>query len=151
MLVECRSPRHELEAEPIVDHREAARRQRDPFAEHATDMLADSGRTMRQARALGDLRDGVVQVTGLERLDHAVCEDDPLALAPRDPEVLYYSAMVYMESNEQKKALQKLEQAVAAGYPAAAVRDTPNFSGLEKDPRFRALISTAENKKERSL
>src|SRR3984957_12960789 len=67
-------------------------------------------------------------------------------LAPRDPEVLYYAAMVYIQAGDQKKSLEKLERAVAAGYPAATVRDTPNFSVLQNDPRFRALISQ-ENKK----
>jgi serine/threonine protein kinase/tetratricopeptide (TPR) repeat protein len=70
-------------------------------------------------------------------------------LAPRDPEVLYYAAMVYVQAGDQKKTLDKLERAVAAGYPAAGVRDTPNFSVLENDPRFRALISQ-ENKKGKS-
>ena len=70
-------------------------------------------------------------------------------LAPRDPEVLYYAAMVYVQAGDQKKSLDKLERAVAAGYPAANVRDTPNFSVLENDPRFRALISQ-ENKKGKS-
>ena len=67
-------------------------------------------------------------------------------LAPRDPEVLYYAAMVYVQAGDQKKSLDRLERAVAAGYPATTVRDTPNFSVLENDPRFRALISQ-ENKK----
>jgi Flp pilus assembly protein TadD len=71
---------------------------------------------------------------------------DAEKLAPRDPEVLYYAAMVYVQAGDQKKSLDKLERAVAAGYPAAGVRDTPNFSVLENDPRFRALISQ-ENKK----
>jgi serine/threonine-protein kinase len=67
-------------------------------------------------------------------------------LAPRDPEVLFLAAMVYVQAGDQKKSLDKLERAVAAGYPAATVRDTPNFSVLQNDPRFRALI-LQENKK----
>ena len=70
-------------------------------------------------------------------------------LAPRDPEVLYYAAMVYIQAGDHKKSLDKLERAVAAGYSAAGVRDTPNFSVLQNDPRFRALISQ-ENKKGKS-
>ncbi len=62
-------------------------------------------------------------------------------VAPRDPEVLYYAAIVYVQAGDQKTAVDKLEKAVAAGYPVGVVRDTPNFSVLEKDPRFRALIS----------
>jgi serine/threonine-protein kinase len=65
-------------------------------------------------------------------------------LAPRDPEVLYYSAIVYVQAGDQEKSLEKLEHAVAAGYPAAGVRDTPNFEVLGNDPRFKALISSAK-------
>src|SRR6202045_3986835 len=67
-------------------------------------------------------------------------------LAPRDPEVLFLAAMVYVQAGDQKKSLDKLERAVAAGYPAATVRDTPNFSVLQNDPRFRALISQEHKK-----
>jgi serine/threonine protein kinase/tetratricopeptide (TPR) repeat protein len=67
-------------------------------------------------------------------------------LAPGDPEVLYYAAMVYVQAGDQKKSLEKLERAVAAGYPAAGVRDTPNFSVLGNDPRFRALIAQEHKK-----
>ena len=67
-------------------------------------------------------------------------------LAPGDPEVLYYAAMVYVQAGDQKKSLEKLERAVAAGYPAAGVRDTPNFLVLGNDPRFRALIAQAHKK-----
>jgi hypothetical protein len=76
--------------------------------------------------------------------------DEAEKLAPRDPEVLYYAAMVYVQTGDEKKSLERLERAVAAGYPAAGVRDTPNFAVLEKDPRFRALISSRENKKGKS-
>jgi tetratricopeptide (TPR) repeat protein len=67
-------------------------------------------------------------------------------LAPGDPEVLYYAAMVYVQAGDQKKSLEKLERAVAAGYPAAGVRDTPNFLVLGNDPRFRALIAQEHKK-----
>jgi serine/threonine protein kinase/tetratricopeptide (TPR) repeat protein len=67
-------------------------------------------------------------------------------LAARDPEVLYYAAMVYVQAGDQNKSLDKLESAVAAGYPRAGVRDTPNFSVLQNDPRFRALISQEHRK-----
>jgi tetratricopeptide (TPR) repeat protein/predicted Ser/Thr protein kinase len=65
-------------------------------------------------------------------------------LAPSDPEVLYYAAMVYVQAGEKNKAVEELERSVAAGYPPATVRDTPNFSVLEDDPRFQALIASAK-------
>jgi tetratricopeptide (TPR) repeat protein/predicted Ser/Thr protein kinase len=65
-------------------------------------------------------------------------------LAPRDPEVLYYAALVYMQAGDRKKTMDKLEQAVAAGCPVTGVRDTPNFSLLGNDARFRVLITSAK-------
>jgi hypothetical protein len=49
-----------------------------------------------------------------------------------------------VQAGDQEKSLEKLEHAVAAGYPAAGVRDTPNFEVLGNDPRFKALISSAK-------
>jgi serine/threonine protein kinase/tetratricopeptide (TPR) repeat protein len=67
-------------------------------------------------------------------------------LAPKDPEVLYYAAMVFIQAGDQKKSMELLERAVAAGYPAAGIRDTPNFAVLENDSRFRALVAIGEKK-----
>jgi tetratricopeptide (TPR) repeat protein/predicted Ser/Thr protein kinase len=67
-------------------------------------------------------------------------------LAPKDPEVLYYAAMVFVQAGDQKKSMELLERAVAAGYPAAGIRDTPNFAVMENQPRFRALIANGEKK-----
>jgi tetratricopeptide (TPR) repeat protein/predicted Ser/Thr protein kinase len=71
---------------------------------------------------------------------------EALQLMPRDPEVLYYAGLVYAQSGETQKAIGSLQQAVAAGYSAAGIRDTPNFGTLQHDPRFRALISIKEDK-----
>jgi serine/threonine-protein kinase len=68
-------------------------------------------------------------------------------LAPHDPEVLYYAAIVEVQGGERKKALDKLELAIAAGYSQAAVKDTPNFSVLQDDPRFRALMGSHTGEK----
>jgi Flp pilus assembly protein TadD len=72
---------------------------------------------------------------------------EALRLAPRDPEVLYYAGLVYAQLGEDKKAFEALHHAVAAGYPASAIRDTPNFDRLQKDPGFKAVMSAAESKK----
>jgi tetratricopeptide (TPR) repeat protein/predicted Ser/Thr protein kinase len=61
-------------------------------------------------------------------------------LAPRDPEVLYYAGLVAMQSGDRNKSLEKLERAVASGYPPEGIRDTPNFSVLAEDPRFKTLV-----------
>jgi serine/threonine protein kinase/tetratricopeptide (TPR) repeat protein len=67
-------------------------------------------------------------------------------LAPKDPEILYYAAMVSVQAGDQKKSVELLEQAVAAGYPVAGIRDTPNFAVLENNPRFRALSPNLNQK-----
>jgi eukaryotic-like serine/threonine-protein kinase len=72
-------------------------------------------------------------------------------LAPRDPEVLYYSAIVSVQAGDQKQSLEKLERAVAAGYPAGVVRDTPNFLVLENDLRFKTLIAAQKDEKGKIL
>ena len=72
--------------------------------------------------------------------------DEALRLAPRDPEVLYYAGLVYVQSGEKENAIEALERAVAAGYPAASMLDTPNFASLRNDPRFEALVSRAKSK-----
>jgi tetratricopeptide (TPR) repeat protein len=65
-----------------------------------------------------------------------------LRLMPRDPEVLYYLGLVCAQLGEKEKAIEALQHSVAAGYSVAAIRDTPNFSVLESDSRYRALTST---------
>ncbi len=71
---------------------------------------------------------------------------EALRLAPQDPEVLYYAGFVYAQLGEKKKAIEALGRAVTAGYPAASIRDTPNFGSLENDPQFEALISRKKTK-----
>src|SRR5580692_561724 len=48
LLFECRPPRHQLEAESVVDHGEAARRKRHALAIDAGDMLTVGGGAMRE-------------------------------------------------------------------------------------------------------
>ena len=56
LLLQRRSPRHELEAETVIDHGEPARRERDALAIDAGDVLAFGGRAMREARLSGEFR-----------------------------------------------------------------------------------------------
>ena len=46
LLFQCWSPRHELKAEPIIDHRKAARTQREMLAVDTGDMFALNQRTV---------------------------------------------------------------------------------------------------------
>lgn len=68
-----------------------------------------------------------------------------LQLAPQDPEVLYYAALVYAQAGAKEKAIEALKRAVAAGFSAASIRDTPNFAVLQSDPRFLALVSQVKS------
>jgi tetratricopeptide (TPR) repeat protein len=71
---------------------------------------------------------------------------EALRFKPRDPEVLYYAGLVYAQFGEKENAIGALQRSVAEGYSAADIRNTPNFSVLQNDPRYRALISTEESK-----
>ncbi len=63
-----------------------------------------------------------------------------LKLAPSDGEALYRAAIVYNHFNQSDQALSYLGKAVQAGYSRSIIWDTPDFSQLRKDPRFRAAV-----------
>jgi tetratricopeptide (TPR) repeat protein/TolB-like protein len=62
--------------------------------------------------------------------------------APTDPELMFNAALVYIQVGDHARALDWLAKAVAAGYPAAGLRDTPNFSSLQTDARFQKILQT---------
>jgi len=68
--------------------------------------------------------------------------DQAFRPAPRDPELMFNAALVYTQFGEQDEALKWLGKAVAAGYPVADLRDTPNFSRLQSDARFQKILQT---------
>jgi len=49
LLFQCRAPRHELEAEPIIDHRETSGTQCDALTVDSGDVLALCRRVIAQA------------------------------------------------------------------------------------------------------
>ena len=73
------------------------------------------------------------QSKAIQEIDHA------LALSPADGEVRLRAAIVYNQLGDAERCLASLEKAVAAGYSAQAIRDTPDFDHLRSDPRFRKL------------
>jgi tetratricopeptide (TPR) repeat protein len=64
-----------------------------------------------------------------------------LSISPSDPDLLFSAALVYNQFAEKERSLDFLEKAVAAGYSAATLRDTPNLDNLSSDPRFQKLLA----------
>ncbi len=69
-----------------------------------------------------------------------------LAVAPAAPEVRFRAALVYTQLGDIAAALDWLDKALAAGYPAMKVRDTPNFDTLKSNPRFQELLREKSSK-----
>jgi hypothetical protein len=63
-----------------------------------------------------------------------------LELAPSDADVRFRAALVHNHFGETEDTVSFLEKAVAAGYPATAIRDTPDFDGLRGNPRVQTLL-----------
>lgn len=62
-------------------------------------------------------------------------------LAPSDADVHFRAALVYNHFDQVERTVASLEKAVAAGFPAAAIRDTPDFDHLRDNPRIQALLT----------
>jgi len=69
-----------------------------------------------------------------------------LVIAPNDADVQFRAALVYNHFGETDRTLSFLEKAVSLGYPAAAIRDTPDFDPLRENSRFRALTAKPSQK-----
>jgi eukaryotic-like serine/threonine-protein kinase len=63
-----------------------------------------------------------------------------LELASADADVRFRAALVYVHVGDTEKTVSSLEEAVADGYPASAIRDTPDFDHLRDNPRVQALL-----------
>jgi serine/threonine protein kinase/Flp pilus assembly protein TadD len=63
-----------------------------------------------------------------------------LELASADADVRFRAALVYVHFGDTEQALLSLEKAIAAGYPASAIRDTPDFDHLRDNHRVQALL-----------
>jgi tetratricopeptide (TPR) repeat protein len=64
-----------------------------------------------------------------------------MQLAAADAEVRFRAALVYNHFGDVERTVAALEKAVAAGYPAAAIRDTPDFDHLRGNARIQALLT----------
>jgi serine/threonine-protein kinase len=64
-----------------------------------------------------------------------------LALAPKNPDVMFRAALVYNQLGDQRQTLDWLKKALAANFSRSTVRDTPDFGHLQSDPTFKSLIA----------
>lgn len=65
-----------------------------------------------------------------------------LKLAPQDSEMRFKAALIYNQFGDTAQTLSWLMKALAGGFSATIVRDTPNFDLLRSNPRFEALFHT---------
>jgi len=73
------------------------------------------------------------QQKAIEQIERAI------ALAPENGEVRLRAAIVYNQLGDTERCLASLEKAVAVGYSAEVIRDTPDFDHFHSNPRFRTL------------
>ena len=119
-------------------------RERAPQAYRKAVQLAEARRKVnaRDANLLSYLASYYAMLGSRKPAEERIAE--ALRLAPRDAEVLFYSAVVHQQTGETNKVLDALECSIAAGYSRETIRDTPNFSRLQDNPRFQRLISNAK-------
>ncbi len=67
-----------------------------------------------------------------------------LDLGREQPEVQWYVAGVFEGIGERRRALDAVRAALAAGYPAAAMRREADMAGLIADPRFARIVAEVE-------
>src|SRR3546814_5959469 len=76
LILERRRPRHELEAEAVVDHRDATGREVEALTIDAGDMLARRSLQMRQASVGREPRRGGVEVATAQGIQETALEED---------------------------------------------------------------------------
>ena len=57
----------------------------------------------------------------------------------KNSSILYKSALVHEIGGDRRAALEFLERALAAGYPAAEVTSDPEFVALRRDSAYRRI------------
>jgi serine/threonine protein kinase/Tfp pilus assembly protein PilF len=62
------------------------------------------------------------------------------ALGPQDAELSFKAAIVYTQLHDEDRAVQRLGEAIAAGYSAKLASDTPIFDQFRSNPRVQELF-----------
>lgn len=66
--------------------------------------------------------------------------EQALALAPMDGDVRFRAAIVYNQFGDTERCLASLDKALAVGYSAKVIQDTPDFDRLRSNARFRRVV-----------
>ena len=61
-------------------------------------------------------------------------------LAPRDGLVEFRAALVYEQAGQRDRALQAVQAAFKAGYPAGEFQKAPPLKAMREDPRYTRLV-----------
>ncbi|HXH50356.1 MAG TPA: protein kinase [Terriglobia bacterium] len=64
-----------------------------------------------------------------------------LSLAPKNVQLMYNAAIVYLLAGQQVKALDYLRRARDLGYPVESIRIDPEWAALQSDPAFQEIIA----------
>jgi eukaryotic-like serine/threonine-protein kinase len=112
-------------------------------AEHAYRQCVSLGETQlkvdpRDVEAMGVL--AVCRAMLNDRKNALELVQNAFALGPVDAELSFKAALVYTQLHDKDQAVQRLGEALAAGYPAKLARDTPIFDQLQSDPRVQELF-----------
>jgi tetratricopeptide (TPR) repeat protein len=114
---------------------------------------SQSERAFRQCVSIGgpqlvvDPRN--VETMGVLAVCHAMLHDTNDALnlierayllGPQDAELAFKAALVYTQLRREDQAVERLREALAAGYPAKLARDTPMFDQLRSNLRVQQLL-----------
>ena len=72
--------------------------------------------------------------------------DRATQLAPNDPYMYYYRALIEASLGRNDQALDEIAAAVARGYPKELVKADPEFKALQDLERFRAILDSPAGK-----
>lgn len=69
-----------------------------------------------------------------------------LQYSPRDPDVLFETAQIYNQFNNEKEAIRWLQRALDAGFPKAQLQDVPALDNLRAKSDFQSLLDSNKTK-----
>jgi tetratricopeptide (TPR) repeat protein/TolB-like protein len=67
-------------------------------------------------------------------------------LEPKNPQYIYFEALVSHLAGDRASALEFLKKAVAEGYPVSEILAEPEWHSLSNDPEFKSIVTVAAKK-----